>query len=133
MAMLDLSAVLSSPMLTDTFTVNRRTQTVGNNGRASTTVQAFTGVVGVVYPSDDNELKRYPDLQVQGDTITVITRFALRGESQISGTNFQPDLVIWNGRSYLVRVVNDYGNFGGGFIFAICTSITMVDQPPVTT
>jgi hypothetical protein len=122
-------------MLTDTFTVNRRTQTVNNSGYASTTVQAFPGIVGVVYPSDDNELKRYPDLQIQGDTVSVITTFALRGESVVSGNpeiSFQPDLVVWNGSNYVVRVVNDFGNFGGGFIFAICTSITLVDQPPVT-
>jgi hypothetical protein len=133
--MLNLSSVLTSPMLVDTFTVNRRTQTVNNFGVASTTVQPFAGLYGVVYPSNENELKRLPDLQVQEKAITVITNFALRGESETSAdpaVSFQPDIVVWGGDNFVVRKLEDWSQYGPGFILAICTSIDLVDTPPAT-
>ena len=132
MSLLSLAAVLSSPMLVSTFAVTRRTQTVSDFGIASTSPTSFPGLAGVVYPSDDNELKRLPDEQLQGNTITVITQFALRGESKTSGAEYQPDLVVWQGDSYVVRMVNDYAQYANGFVLAICTSIDLVDAPPVT-
>lgn len=135
MPMLDVSAVLTSPMLMDTFLVNRRTQTVNNFGIASTTIQPFPGLFGVVYPSNENELKRLPDLQVQEKAITVITRFALRGEAETSANpavSFQPDIVVWGGDNFVVRKIEDWSQYGPGFILAICTSIDLVDAPPVT-
>jgi galactose-6-phosphate isomerase len=132
MPMINVASVLTSPMLMDTFAVNRRTQVVSGFGIASTTSQPFNGLSGVVYPSNENELKRLPDTQVQSKAITVITRFALRGEAQVSGTEFQPDIVVWNGNSFLVRDVQDWGRYAAGFVNAICTSIDLVDQPPVT-
>ena len=132
MPMLNLSSVVTSPMLMDTFSVNRRTQVVSNYGIASTTIAAFPGLFGVVYPSDENELKRLPDLQFQGKAVTVITRFALRGEAETADTEFQPDIVVWGNDNFLVRKVEDWSQYNSGFILAICTSIDLVDAPPVT-
>jgi hypothetical protein len=132
MPMMDLSEVLTDPMLLDSFAVNRRTQTVDDFGIASTSTQPFAGLYGVIYPSEENELKRLPDLQIQSKAITVITMFALRGESEAASTEYAPDVVVWNGDNFLVRKVEDYSNFAAGFIFAICTSTDLVDQPPAT-
>jgi len=134
MPMLNLSPVLTSPMLLDTFTVNRRQQSINNYGEASTTVTANTNIRGIVFPSDENDLKRLPDAQIQAKAITVITAFALRGESETGTggdeTQFQPDIVVWNGDSFMVRVVEDYTNYAAGFVLAVCTSIDLVDEPP---
>lgn len=130
MSMLDMSSALTNPMLLSNFDVNRRVQTVDDFGTGSTAITPFTGLFGVIYPSDDNDLKLLPDLRVMGNTLTVITMFALYGEAEANGTDYQPDLVIWNGDSYLVRVVEDFSNYSAGFIKAICTSIDLVDQPP---
>lgn len=135
MPLLDLSRVLVNPLLTDTFTVNRRTQAVNNYGEASTTTVATPDVGGVVFPSDENDLRRLPDMDVQAKAITVITTFALRGESETGSgggeVQFKPDVVVWNGNNFIVRVVEDYSNYGAGFIRAICSSMDRVDQPPV--
>jgi len=136
MPMINVSVALTSPMLVDTFTVKRRVQTVGTNGRATTTNTPTTGVSGVVYPSDNNDLQRLGDMQVTGKAITVITQFALRGESEESGTpevQFQPDIVTWHGNSFVVKHLEDWGAFGPGFVLAVCTSIDIVDAPPTTT
>lgn len=132
MAMINLTVALTSPMFTDTFSVNRRTQTVGTNGRASISSQVTPAVYGVVYPSDDNELRLLGDMQVTGKTITVITQFALRSESEVSGAEFMPDVVTWKGDNFLVKHIEDWSSFGPGFILAICTSTDIVDNAPVT-
>src|SRR5580698_10692341 len=132
MPLLDLSSVLTSPMLWDTFTVNRRIQTVNNFGIATVAVQAIAGLFGVVYPSNENELKRYPDLQVQDKAITVITRFALRGETETTAdpsVSYQPDIVVWGSNNFVVRKVEDWSQYGPGFLLAICTSMDLVDMP----
>lgn len=130
MPLLDMSDVLTDPMFVDTFSVNRRVQTVNDSGIASSTVQALPGINGVVYPSDENDLQRLPDLSIQTKAITVVTMFALRGESEAAGSEYYPDIVVWNGDNFLVRHVNDYSNYAAGFILAVCTSIDLVDAPP---
>lgn len=135
MPLIEMSEVLTDPMFLDSFSVNRRTQLVDETGIASTGSTVFPGVFGVVYPSDKNDLSRLPDFQLQSKAITVITKFALRGESKTSGdgaTSFYPDLVVWNGGSYIVAVLEDYSRFASGFLLAICTSIDLVDQVPTT-
>ena len=37
-----------------------------------------------------------------GKTITVITRFALRGDSETAGTDYAPDIVHWQGDNFVV-------------------------------
>jgi hypothetical protein len=130
MPMITLTAALTSPMLADTFSVIRRTQVVGNNGRASTENATIPNLFGPVYPSTPDELRLVPDLSNQEKAITVITNFALRGESEAEGTQYLPDVVVWKGDNFKVAKLQDWSNYGPGFIFAICTSIDLVDAPP---
>jgi hypothetical protein len=132
MPMINITAALTSPMLADSFSVIRRTQTVGSNGRATMAQQTISNLSGPVYPSDDNDLKRLADEQITGKAITVITRFALYGEVEVAGTQYQPDIVVWRGDNFLVKHLEDWSNYGPGFVLAICTSIDVVDQPPAT-
>jgi hypothetical protein len=69
-------------------------------------------------------------MQITGKALTVITQYRLRGESESTGTEFQPDLVVWHGDSFLVKHVEDWSAFGPGFILAVCISIDVVDTPP---
>jgi hypothetical protein len=148
--LLDVSFAVCSPMLADSFTVLRRTQTVNNFGIGSVASQTITPVYGVVAPSTENDLERFPDLEVQSKAITVITSFALRGEAEVAGVrynaggynqggyggseaiSFQPDIVVWNNDNFLVRALEDWSQYAAGFILAICTSTDLVDQPPST-
>ncbi|KAA6459630.1 phage head-tail adapter protein [Acidobacteria bacterium AB60] len=132
MPLLNFTNVILSPMLSDSFSVIRRQQTVGNNGRASYTSTTTAGVGGVVYPSNKNDLERFPNLQVTAKTITVITTFALRGESEVAGTDFSPDIVQWHGDNFLVAALEDYSAYGPGFVLAICQSMDLKEAPPTT-
>lgn len=130
--LINVSAAITSPMLADQFVVLRRTQTVGTNGRVSFTVAAPQNACGTIYPSNKNDLERFPNLQVMGKTITIITRFALRGESQATGTDYAPDIVQWHGDNFLVVGLEDWSSYAPGFVFAICQSMDLKDVPPTT-
>ena len=133
MALINVSAALTSPMLVSGFTVNRRTQTIGNNGRAIAATTAIPNVYGTIYPSTKNDLERFPDLQVTGKCISVISRFALRSEAEtVDGTEYSPDIIVWKGSNFLVKALEDWSSYGPGFVLAICTSINLVDPPPAT-
>jgi hypothetical protein len=103
---------------------------VGSNGRSAVTPQTINGLYGPIKPADANDLKRYPEMDLTDKTITVTTMFPLRAEAETAGTEFKPDLVVWNGNNFIVRHVEDWSNFGPGFVRAICTSIDLVDAPP---
>ena len=64
-------------------------------------------------------------------TIRVTTTFMLRGPSKdVTMQNFQPDIVIWKGDSYVVRALDDFSQYGAGMVTAECSSIDYVDSPP---
>jgi hypothetical protein len=128
--MVDVSRVLTNPRFLDSFDVYRRQQIVNNFGETKVSVQIVSGVRGVVYPASLNELNRRPESQMATKSIEVITRFAIRGESQtIDKIEFQPDILHWNGDSYLVVHVEDYSNYARGFVKVTCNSIDLVDLP----
>jgi hypothetical protein len=130
--LINVITAITSPMLADGFAVIRRQQTVGNNGRATFATTPFLNLHGAVYPSSKNDLERFPNLQVMGKTITVITRFALRGVSETAGTDFAPDIVQWHGDNFVVMDLQDFSSWGNGFILAICQSMDLKDAPPTT-
>jgi galactose-6-phosphate isomerase len=132
MPLINISMALMSPNLADGFAVIRRQQVISNNGRATFNTTTISNLHGTVYPSSKNDLERFPNLQVMGKALTVITRFALRGESTVSGTDYAPDIVQWHGDNFVVVGLEDWSSYGPGFIFAVCQSMDLKDAPPTT-
>lgn len=133
MAFLDVSDVLLSPEFTDRYVVNRRFETVDNNGRSQSSVSVFN-TFGVVTAAGPNELSRVPDADEYRRVIVIVTKFKLRGEvADGAGNNWKPDLITWRGDNYIVREIDLYPQFGAGFVQAICSSEDLVDQPPTET
>lgn len=132
--MMDISVALTNPYTLDYFTLHRYQQFLNNFGENRPFVFMTENVPGVIYPEGDNDLKRRPEAQVQAKSIVVITKFALRGESEqgFYGVNYQPDIVKWRGNHFLVNRVEDYSDFGPGFVKCSCSSWDMVDNPPDT-
>lgn len=128
---IDVTGILLDPDIAGTpFTVIRRSEIVSNFGLSTVRSKSIPNVRGSVQPTGENSLVREAAFDVQAKTIKVITTFRLRGVSTQAGANYKPDLILWNGDYYEVRVINDYSQFGGGFIDAECTSIDYVDQAP---
>ncbi len=123
MALLDVTELLSDPDLVDTFTVQRRVDTIGANGRTTPGLQTFAGVVGVVTAIGPSDLDRKDDYQSMSRSISIVTKFRLQGEV----TGAQPDIVVWRGDSYVVRSIDLYPQFGPGFVQVECTSMDRTD------
>lgn len=129
MPQLDVTDLLFDQDLADTFSVQRRQQAVNSWGETTTSVTVFEDLSGAVYPTGNNSLVKQAAFETQAETITVVTTFRLRGVSQDSSQQaFLPDLVLWQGNQYLVSMVNDYSQYGQGFIQAECASTNLLDQ-----
>jgi hypothetical protein len=135
MSFIDVSDVLLDPMIAgQEFLVVRRQQTVNNFGE-TVIGQAVFSALGSVTPVGANSLLREEAYQVQQKTLRVVTSARLRGVSEdVAGVQFQPDLIYWpvspSGDYFLVKVLNDYSQFGAGVVEAECASIDYSDLPP---
>jgi hypothetical protein len=114
----------------EAFIVARRQEIVNSSGRSQITTTRLTAS-GSIMPSGDNTLARDENYQTQGNTITVITAFKLRGPAKDSlGRSFQPDIIEWRGSRYIVNTLNDYSGGGGGWVECECKSTDIMDLPP---
>lgn len=122
--MLDVSMVINDPLLSDHFDVRRNAESMGTNGRATKTAEYHRDQRGVVTEREPSELRRREDGQVVTHSIEVITQFPLRDAS----FGFQPDVVLWDGREYLVVQALSYQRIAG-HTQAIATSTRATDKP----
>jgi galactose-6-phosphate isomerase len=125
MPLLDVNKVLASPNFRTSFVVTRRNSGVDNHGRTSVTTTQFT-VVGVINPYGDNTQERPSEYAAGHKSMVVYTPFRLRAQSQA----FLPDLITYRGDDYLVRAIEDFTQYGRGFVQAYCTSQDLQDSPP---
>jgi hypothetical protein len=123
MALLDVTQILTDPDLTDRFSVRRRAESVDSTGFAVETEEFIPNLIGVIVSISPSDLDRQADYQTMSRSITVVSKFALRGEV----TGFQPDLVVWRGNNYLVKHIDPYPQFGPGFFQAECSSVDKTD------
>jgi hypothetical protein len=126
MPSLDVNVVLSSPLFMDTFTVVRRGSAVNAQGRTES-IEEQIPTTGIVQPSGANTQDRPKDYATGRKSCLVITQFRLRQQTD----GYLPDLVLWRGDDYLVETVEDYTNYGRGFVQAYCTSQDLQDAPPM--
>lgn len=125
MPMLSVSELLLDPDFADEFSVVRRSETLSTTGRSIQSSRTYTGVIGVVIPTTPNELDREDSYEVMNRSITVLTKFRLRGEV----TNQQPDVVVWRGDNYVVKAASLFVHFGQGYVKAECLSMDRTDAP----
>lgn len=125
MPFLDVSDVLSDPDFATTFDVLRSTITTVK-GRGVSTTQTFAGVIGVVTPAGSNDLKRMPEAARMSGAITIHTTFRLTSSGlQPDGTTADADIVSWQGRQWSVLSVDDWTQFGAGFVRAAATMLSL--------
>jgi hypothetical protein len=128
---IDVDEVLiSDDIAGSTFTVTRRVETVGSNGRPTITTSTLTGV-GSIVPTGDNSLVREEAYTQQLNSIKVITSLRLYGAGvDTKGVKYQPDIITWRNGTYIVRVVNDYSVYGAGLVEAECIAYQYNAQQP---
>lgn len=111
MPTLDVSDVLTSHEFMDKFTVVRRVETVGENGRASW-VETRSDAFGVVTIGEPTMVTREDHSTYEQRVISVITRFRI----QPPNGETKADVIEWAGGSYLVNKVDPYVRYGRGFV-----------------
>ncbi len=117
MPFLDVTDVLSYPDFQTTFGVIRTATNVSNLGETVLTPQNYF-VSGVVEPASTKELERLPEAERLSGTIRIFTTFRLSdGDETITA-----DVVVWNGRQYTVKTVDDFSEFGRGYIDALASA-----------
>jgi hypothetical protein len=123
MAELDLSELMGDPDFADTgIQLIRNTQTL-TNGRVTLTPQNYF-ITASVQPVAAN-LDILADGQRVASRLSVYTQFQLLAATDTTSG----DIVVWNGRNYMTRVVEDFSNFGVGYVEATCELMAMTSLP----
>lgn len=123
--LLDVNDVLTDPILSTTFNVRRRAETVLPNGRVQLGEEHFTGLQGII-TWERGTIQRMPDGTLAQQVLNIITPFSLRDAS----VGWQADVVIWNGEEYLVTMLKPNRHMGRGFTRAVAMSTRATDNPP---
>jgi galactose-6-phosphate isomerase len=130
MPTLDVSDAFDASFFDD-IVVIRRTQVVGNNGRAVLTEKA-TSTIAVVTASSPDDLQRVPEVEYMNKAITIYTQYRLQGPAKDeAGNETSPDLILWNDSAYVIVSLDDYSRYGRGFVSAVAVSQDAVDPPPM--
>lgn len=122
MPRLDVTDVILDPDFCEAVTARRRTETINDYGESVVSTSDTTIFAVITFGRSD--LARDSDGQNQPQTIVVHTPYRLVGPSE----GYQPDVVIWRGRHYVVAKPLDYSQYGRGFVSAECTSIDLLDS-----
>lgn len=102
--------------------MRRRVETVNSYGESVVNVTDTTIFAVITFGKTD--LARDPDGQTEPQDIVVHTPYRLIGPA----IGFQPDIIIWLGRQYVVAKPLNYSRYGRGFVSAECTSIRLLDS-----
>jgi len=111
-----VTRILNRPSFRDNITVDRREQTVGSNGRTTTTTTVLS-ISAVVTSGSVDPARQGDDAAYDKDSIVVHATTKLRGPKE---TNF-PDIVNYNDNKYLVTRVYNWSQYGSGFYAAECS------------
>ena len=131
MPLIDVTDVLSSlDIACQSFVVVRRTETVNQYGE-SVLATVNIDVIGAVQPLGENATIREEMYTTASNGLTVWTTTPIYNAGRdVGGVKYQPDLILWNGTHYLVRVLEPWSDFGAGFYKAECSQIEFEDTNP---
>lgn len=123
---IDVTELLDDPdFVAGNLVAISRAQAVNNAGRTENT-EVRTAFSGVVFPGTGNLLVRGPDGERVSADMAVVTMHPLS-----AGSAGNPaDEVVWRGSRYTVKSVQDYSNWGAGFVLALCDLIPVSGGAP---
>lgn len=129
---IDVTDVLVSlDIACQSFGVVRRTETVNNFGESVKGAQVFDGLFGACQPLGDNSLLREEQYTTGKNGLTVWSNFRMFNASRtLLGVTYQPDLILFDGNYYIVRLLNEWTQWGAGFTMAECIGFDYVQTPP---
>ena len=116
--------LLRDPDFAQTLQVVRQVQTVDGNGMTQITPTPVSPApIGVVVPGVPSDVVLDADYEHNLSDISVYAAdFRFLGPT----ASTQPDQVIWQGVTYLVKAVVDFTQFGAGYSLAICRAESLL-------
>lgn len=115
MAFIDVSEIVTDPDFQDTIALTRRTQTINDYGEIAFTSTSST-MLAVVQAGNGETLERNPGYSIMTDWITVYASFDFRAD----GSGYYADKITFGGRTFQVKTVTDFMNWGVGYTRADC-------------
>ena len=123
MPLLDVWDILTDPDFQDSFQVISKTRSI-TSGLAIDGVSPPVARQGVVIPNMSSTI-RLEDGTRMADSIEVYTQTPLTAGYKRDNVNSTgADIVVWHGRQFVVKAVNDFMSFGQGFVHASCDLVT---------
>lgn len=120
MASLDVSDVLSDPDFQSSFQVTSTTRIVGASGRPTNTTTGPVPALGVVQPGKST-MRRLDDGSRITAFIDIWTQYPLTAGTKASDSSSRAaDVIAWHGRQFTVAMVEDWTDFGAGYLHAEC-------------
>lgn len=119
MPLIDVTRVLSNPLFYTRFDVFRYDQLLVDGVTQISNPRNYQGVTGVVTAVRGRELERFPEEERLAGAIQIYTKFRLTGGKGATSA----DEVEWPTKSgvyYIVIQVDDWSEYGKGFVQAIC-------------
>ncbi len=123
MANLDVSDILLDPDFSQAVIIQRAAQTVTDQGLTATSADRAQ-ITAVIVPAGSLDLSRGADAEMLKGKIHVYTQFPLTAGDETVGA----DVVFWQGRRYTVSAVDDYTQFGVGFVDATADLVPTHNQ-----
>lgn len=120
---IDPSLITLDPMLASTFSVVSRVEVVNAYGESTTVNKQANGIIGVITATSPADLQRLDDNERGARNYTVITRYRLNS----AANSLQPDLILFQNDTFIVRMLMPYTAFGAGWVKAIVASIDSVE------
>lgn len=116
MARLDVNDVLTDPDFMDGGLIcYRKAQIIGDDGIA--VINETPSLFSAVVTSGGGDVRRNDVGEIETGSITVHTAFKL----QAGADGYTADEILWSGQRWTVEKINNYTNFGRGFVEATCT------------
>lgn len=131
MPYIDVTDVLVSlDIACQEFYVLRRRETVNEHGESVKDVETIGPLTGACQPLGDNSMVREEAYTTQNNGLSVWSTFRMYSTSRTNdGTTYQPDLILYDGNTYLVKTLNDWTAWGAGFTQADCIAFAYVPAP----
>jgi galactose-6-phosphate isomerase len=124
-AELDLSDAFD-PAFLDDFVIVRQVEVIDQHGRSVVLSSTNIAAVGVIGPTSPDDLQRLPEGDYTNKAITIVSQTRIQGNSP----GVKADEILWHGSRYLVRALDDFTQYGAGFVQAVAVSIDPLDPPP---
>jgi hypothetical protein len=115
---LDLSELVNDPDFCRSFSRIRRTQSLANEGQASTTPGTPVDLIGYIEPASQADLKLLPEGTRLVDMVGIFTV----GDVRIGDQSSPADLVVVDGVKYLALHIEDF-RASGGYIHVLAQMV----------